>query len=41
MQKESERRSKAWIWKGPGQLRISPCTLHEETVSALSVSNQE
>ena len=31
--------SKAWIWKGPGQLRISQCTLYEELY--LLCSNQE
>ena len=31
--------SKAWIWKGPGQLRISRRTLYEELY--LLCSNQE
>ena len=32
-------KSKAWIWKGPGQLGISQCTLYEELY--LLCSNQE
>ena len=30
IQKKVNAESKAWISKGLGQLRISPCTLHEE-----------
>ena len=33
--------SKAWIWKGPGQLRISQCTLNEELCLLCSNQQQE